>query len=160
VGDQEAICASLVYAGFVFGKKHTRATFQVLERQVGNMNYPVGDFLIRIKNTARAGGKEFEVANTKLIYNTATCLVRMGYLNEVKKVGNKLQIKLAYRSKAPALMDLKLVTKPGLRVYAGVDELEKRRKPSTLVISTPEGILSLKEAVKKRVGGEVLAEVL
>lgn len=124
------------------------------------MNYPLGDFLIRFKNAAHSGSKTFSVPNSKVIHNTALCLKKMGYLSEVTKEKNNLVVQVAYRNKMPVLFSLNLVSKPGLRIYASVDALEKRRKPSTLVISTPAGVLPLKEAVKKRMGGEVLVEIL
>ena len=63
-------------------------------------------------------------------------------------------------NKKPILSDLKIVSKPGLRVYIEVRDLEKRRKPSIYLISTSKGILSSREAIKQRVGGEIIAEVL
>lgn len=124
------------------------------------MNYPLGDFLIRFKNAAQSGSKSFGVPNSKLIYNTALCLKKMGYLSEVTKEKESLTLQVAYRNKMPVLFSLALISKPGLRIYASVDELEKRRKPSTLIISTPAGVVPMKEAIKKRMGGEVLVEIL
>ena len=86
-------------------------------------------------------------------------LVKEGYLNQVKKEGEMLLMTLSYRKKEPEIFGLKLVSKPGLRVYLGIEDLEKRRKPSILLISTPKGIISGREALKARVGGEVIVEV-
>ena len=140
--------------------KHTKEIFLVLERQVGNMNYLLGDFLIRFKNAVMSGNKKFTAKETKLIRNTAECLKRMGYIGDIVKKENNLEMQVAYKSKMPVLIDLKVVSRPGLRIYASVDQLEKRRKPSTLVLSTPQGVLSAKEAIKARVGGEVITEIL
>ncbi len=140
-----------------------REKFQVLEKQVGNYminNYPVGDFLIRIKNAALAKRKSVNVPTTKLIKAVAETLEKEGFLSQVKVTDGELSAMLTYQKKEPVVMNVKLVSKPGLRIYADVDELEGRRKPSILVISTPKGVMSSKEAVKKRVGGEVIAEVL
>ena len=68
-------------------------------------------------------------------------------------------MKLEYRKKEPTLIDLRLVSKPGLRIYAGADELSARRKPSFLVLSTPKGIMTCREAIKQRIGGEVIVEI-
>jgi small subunit ribosomal protein S8 len=124
-----------------------------------NINYSIGDFLVRIKNTALAGKKEFEVDNTKLIESVAEVLKKEGILTEVKKKDGILMVKLAYRKKEPILMNLKLVSKPGLRIYMGADELSAIRKPSFLVLSTPKGIMTSFEAIKKRIGGEVIVEI-
>lgn len=122
-------------------------------------NYPVGDFLIRVKNAVLSHKKDILLKRTKLIESCAKALVKEGYLEAVKKDGDNISVSLAYRRKEPVVMGLKLVSKPGLRVYVGVDELAKRRKPSILIISTPKGVISAKDAIKARVGGEVIAEV-
>ena len=122
-------------------------------------NYPVGDFLIRVKNAGLARKRQVEVPKNKVIKEVAKALKRLRYLDEIGEKEGKLVVKLSYRKKEPLLTDLKLVSKPGLRVYQGADELAKKRGLSTYIVSTPKGILSLKEALKKRVGGEVIAEV-
>lgn len=124
------------------------------------VNYTLGDFLIKLKNAAMAKNKTFRVRPTKLILAVAVSLKKQGYLDEIKKEKNFSEFLLTFRNKRPVLTDLKLVSKPGLRIYTDIWELEKRRKPSILIISTPKGILSSKEALKMGVGGEVLAEVL
>ena len=124
-----------------------------------NVNYSIGDFLTRIKNAALAGKKEIEVDNTKFIENIAKVLKKEGILTEVKKKDGKLMAKLAYRKKEPILINLKLVSKPGLRIYMGADELSVIRKPSFLVLSTPKGIMTSREAIKQRMGGEVIVEI-
>jgi len=151
----------MVFVDFVLENKRTKVIFPVLERLVGNMNsYPLGDFLIRFKNMVLAGKKEFSVPRTKLIYAVAQCLKDLGYINEIKSEDKELKVQIAYRRKQPVLIELSTISRPGFRVYKSVDELVKRRKPSTLILSTPLGVLSLKDALKKRVGGEVLLEIL
>lgn len=125
-----------------------------------NTNFPVGDFLIRIKNAALARNHEVVVQNTKLIFAVANALKKEGFLHQVKLEKDNLIVRLSYKQKEPVLMDLKLVSKPGLRIYMGVDDLAKLKGPSTHLLSTPIGIVTTKEALKKRVGGEVIAEIL
>ncbi len=124
-----------------------------------NINYSIGDFLIRIKNTALAKRKEMEVDNTKLIESIAKVLKKEGILTEVKKKDGKLIVKLAYRKKEPILMNLKLVSKPGLRIYMGADELSAVRGPSYFIILTSKGPRTSREAIKERIGGEVIVEI-
>lgn len=134
----------------------------VLERQAGNLNminYPIGDFLIQIKNAANADKKEFEVDSTNLIKDTAQTLKSAGYLEEVSEKGGVLSIRLAYKKKEPVLMNIKLVSKPGLRIYMNVDDIEKIKGPFTLLISTPKGVVTSKRAIKERIGGEVIAKI-
>ena len=77
------------------------------------VNYPVGDFLIRIKNAALAGKREIDVSETKLIKAVADVLKKEGYLEKVTEKQGKLNIRLAFRRKEPVLFKLKLVSKPG-----------------------------------------------
>ena len=126
----------------------------------GLVNYPVGDFLIQIKNAVLAGNRDITVRKTKLIFAVAKKLKSENFLGEVESVNGKLNIQLSYRSKKPIILDLKLISKPGLRIYASVDELESLQGPEVRFLSTPKGILTAKEAIKKRVGGELLVEIL
>lgn len=125
-----------------------------------NTNYPAGDFLIRLKNAARASRKEFTIRNTKLIKSIADALKREGFLEDVKEAKGELTVRIAYMKKAPIFNSVDLVSKPGLRIYMGIEDLEKVKGPEVYIISTPEGVLSLKEALKKKVGGEVIAKIL
>jgi len=122
-------------------------------------NYPVGDFLIRVKNALLARNRELDVVNTKYIKAVAQVLKKEGFLETVSQSKDNLKLRLAYRRKLPVLLGLKLVSKPGLRIYMGVDELEKKRGASIFILSTPEGVMSSTEAKKKRLGGEVIVEV-
>lgn len=123
------------------------------------VNYPVGDFLVRIKNAVLANNREFEVVSTKLIRKVAEVLAKGRYLEKVEEKDGRLAIKLAYYRKEPVLMDIKLVSKPGLRIYMNVDELEKKKGPSVYILSTPKGVMLSTQAIKSRLGGEVIAEV-
>jgi small subunit ribosomal protein S8 len=134
-----------------------------------NTNYPVGEFLISLKNASMAKNKHVTILANKQIVAIAEELKKLGFLDGVKKVEDPersrrnegmLECSLAFRFKKPVLLGLKLVSKPGLRIYMGIDEIEKKKGPSTYLISSPKGIISTKEAVKNRMGGEVIAEIL
>ena len=105
------------------------------------------------------GARQFCRQKSKLIKQVADVLKDEGFLESVSD-DNLIASVLAYRRKEPVLMDIKLVSKPGLRIYMGVDELQSRKGPSILIVSTPKGILTSKKAIKARVGGEVICEVL
>jgi len=122
-------------------------------------NYSVGDFLIRIKNTAMSGGKTMEYRAEKQIIAIADALKKLGFLDIVKKEKGILTVSLAFKNKKPVIMNLRLISKPGLRIYMGVLEIEKKKGPSTYLLTTPKGIISSKEAIKSRIGGEVIAEI-
>ena len=122
-------------------------------------NYSVGDFLIRIKNTAMSGNKSVEYKAEKQIVAIADALKKLGFLDTVKKEKDILTVSLAFKSKKPVIMNLRLISKPGLRIYMGADEIDKKKGPSTYLLTSPKGIISSKDAVKGRIGGEVIAEI-
>lgn len=124
-----------------------------------NVNYPAGDFLIRLKNAGIAGHKTVTSPNSNLIGAIAECLKKQGYLGSVEVKDGSITVSLAQRRKEPILMDIKIVSKPGLRVYMGIEEIEAKKGPTVLIISTSAGILAGKDAIKKRLGGELIAEV-
>lgn len=124
------------------------------------INYPIGDFLIRIKNASLAGRKTVDFPATKFTVSVAKSLVKEGYLDDVQVDKGVLKTSLSYRKKEPVITGIKLVSKPGLRIYIKVEDLEKWKSPSILILSTPKGVMSSREAIKKRFGGEVIAEIL
>ncbi|QLG69784.1 MAG: SSU ribosomal protein S8p (S15Ae) [Candidatus Woesebacteria bacterium] len=123
-------------------------------------NYTVGDFLITIKNAALANKKTVEVKESKMTKAVAEALLKLGFLSSVEPKDGLLFVSLAYKKKAPILSDIKLVSKPSLRVYWDLKKLKEYRSPAVLLLSTSKGILSSKEALKEGLGGEVIAEVL
>jgi small subunit ribosomal protein S8 len=122
-------------------------------------NFLIGDFLIRVKNTAMAKNKSFTVKSNKHIVAIAEALKKTHFVDGVKVEKGMLTVSLAFKDKKPQIMDIKLVSKPGLRIYLGVDEIEKKKGPSIFLISTPKGVISSLQAIKDRVGGEVIAEI-
>jgi len=124
-------------------------------------NYPVGDFLVQIKNAALSEKREFNLVSTKFIKAVADVLKKEGILEEVTldKEKRNVTVRLNYHKKRPVLIDLKLVSKPGLRRYMDVDDLKKKRGASFLLLSTPSGVMVSKDAIKKNIGGEVIAEI-
>lgn len=133
---------------------------RVKQTNYAAVNYPIGDFLIRIKNAVLARNHQIKVRRSKLIENTAKVLVNEGYLEDVSIENGQLTVRLAYRKKEPVILGLKLVSTPGLRVYRGTVELEKEKGPSIFIISTPSGVMTSRQAIKKHLGGEVIAEIL
>lgn len=122
-------------------------------------NYSLGDFLIKIKNISLSGKNEVTVPYTKLNHAVSEVLMKEKILREVKKEDGLLTIKLAYLKKEPVLMSLKLVSKPGKRVYVKVDDMKVLRGISFYLLSTPKGIMTSKEAIKKNLGGELIAKI-
>lgn len=120
----------------------------------------VSDALIRIKNGYQSGKLSVELRYSKLIFKLMKLLEEEEYLEDVSKDDRVIKVVLKYTDRKPAIVDIKRVSKPSLRVYKGVTDL-----PSVLnglgiaVISTPKGLVTDKKAKKLKVGGEVLAFV-
>jgi len=122
-------------------------------------NYQIGDFLIQVKNASLANKKELEVKNSKYIKAVASILQKTGFLEKISEEKGKLKLSLAYKNKKPVMMNLKLVSRPGLRIYKGVEDLEKIKGFSIFIISTSKGIMTSLAAIKQRLGGEIIAEI-
>ena len=129
-------------------------------RKQSATNYPVGDFLIKLKNASMAGNKEVKVAASNKIMAIAEALKKLGFLDSAKREKDIITVALTFKNKKPMLMDVSLMSKPGLRIYMGIDEIEKKKGPSIFLITTPSGIISSRQAIKARTGGEVIAEIL
>lgn len=123
-------------------------------------NYPIGDFLIRIKNASLSRKSEVSFPKNKLVMAAGEALKKAGFLDSIEKKDDCLVAHITYKKGEPAILKLKLISRPGLRIYMGVDELEKKRGASIYLLSTPKGIITSREAKKIRVGGEVIAEIL
>lgn len=119
----------------------------------------VTDFLIRLKNASLAKNKSVSIKLDKKVLAIAESLKKLGYLSDVKSSDGVLTVSLAFKNKTPVLRNLKLVSKPGLKVYKGIDELETFKSPSFYLMSTSKGVMGSRQAVKLRIGGEVLVQI-
>lgn len=121
---------------------------------------PVGDLLTRIRNAARSRKREVTAPYSKLKYAVSQVLLKEGYLDAAKKQGGDLLIAIAYKRRRPVLTGVRNVSRPGLRIYKNVKDI---RAPlggaGVVIISTPKGVLSGREARKQNLGGEILGEV-
>ena len=127
---------------------------------------PIADMLTRIRNANTAKHDTVDIPASKMKLAIAEILLNEGYIKkyEVVEVGDfkNIQITLKYgKDKTEKIISgLKRISKPGLRVYAGKDELPRVLGGLGIaIISTNKGIVTDKEARKLQVGGEVLAFV-
>jgi len=131
------------------------------------MTDPIADLLTRIRNAILAGHKVVEAPASNLKKELARILFEKGYILSYKVVetDNKqglLKIALKYnpKSKIPAIKSIQRISRPGLRKYAGVDDVPKVLNGLGIaIISTSRGLMTDKEAKKENVGGEVLCYV-
>jgi len=122
-------------------------------------NYQIGDFLIKIKNVALAGQSEVTDTATRGKLAVVKALEKAGFVENHKTAAGGLTLKLKFEHKKPVLLDLKLVSKPGRRVYLRAADLRKKRGSSVYLLHSHRGVLLSQEAVKANIGGEVIAEV-
>lgn len=126
---------------------------------------PIADMLTRIRNAGSARHETVDVPNSKVKKAIAEILLEEGYIKSFQLIDDGTQgvirITLKYLpGKEKAIQGLRRVSKPGLRVYAGADELPQvLRGLGIAIISTSKGIMTDKKARAQHVGGEVLAFV-
>ena len=129
------------------------------------MSDPLGDMLTRIRNGQMAAKSAIKAPASKLRANVLEVLRREGYIRGFATVdlgGGKteLSIELKYHNGEPVIRELRRVSKPGRRIYKGVNDLPSVYNGLGIaIVSTPRGVLSDAEAREARVGGEVLCTV-
>jgi len=128
------------------------------------MNYHVADFVIRIKNASLARRKEVRMPYSKMSQAIAKVLIKEGFLASIKDEtieGKKgLVAELRFVNRRPAVVGVKVISKPSLRIYKTKKNITERYNPSVVsVLSTSLGVVSSKEANKKGVGGELLFQI-
>jgi small subunit ribosomal protein S8 len=122
---------------------------------------PIGDFIVRLKNAGSVGKKSVDAPYSRMKKSVALVLQKGGYVGEIKETGadprKTLSVELLYDGTAPKINGVKRISKPGRRLYAKAREVHSvKYGKGLLVLSTPLGIITDKEAREKRVGGETL----
>ncbi len=129
------------------------------------MTDPIADMLTRIRNALVVKHETVEIPTSNTKKAIAQILLDEGYIGayEVQGEGldSKIVVTLKYGAKGEKVITgLKRVSKPGLRIYAGYDELPKVLNGMGIaIVSTPKGIMTDREARKQHHGGEILAYV-
>lgn len=121
----------------------------------------IGDLIIQLKNAGNAGKNLVTIPYSELKFEVAEKLADAGYVKSVSKRGKKvkkyLDIELQYQNKKPKIKGVNRISKPGRRIYKKTSEIFPiKYGKGTLILSTPNGILTGEEARKKKVGGEAL----
>ena len=124
----------------------------------------IADMLTRIRNAAAAKHEAVYIPTSKLKKSIAGILLEEGYIKEVENIDNAnqgvIKITLKYINKKTAIAGIKRISKPGLRVYAGKQDLPRVMGGlGVAIISTSMGLMTDKKARKIGIGGEVLAFV-
>jgi len=140
--------------------------FQELKNHLGkNMNDPIGDFIIRIKNAGNVKKESISVPFSKMKLAIAKLLRAKGYLGNITKKsrGNAkyLEIALLYTENGePVVSDVRRISKPSRRLYESAKNIKRFRRGFGLsVLSTPKGIMADVDAKKNNLGGELLFNI-
>lgn len=126
---------------------------------------PIGDMLARLRNAGKARHREMRCPSSKLRLAIARVLQQEGFVGEVRVEPSEgraqLVVGVRYRDDGRALIDgIRRVSKPGRRVYVGVEAIPKVRNGLGLaVLSTSRGVVSGRAAREQSVGGELICEV-
>ena len=125
---------------------------------------PIADMLTRIRNANNAKHDTVDVPASNMKKSIAQILLDEGYIKSFQIIEDGTQgtirIALKYNGKDKVITGLRRVSKPGLRVYVGADELPRvLRGLGIAIVSTSKGVMTDKAARAAHVGGEVLAFV-
>jgi len=127
---------------------------------------PIADYLTRIRNAVRANHRVVEIPASNLKKEITKILFEQGYILSYKfddsSVQGTIKIALKYtkETKEPVIKKIQRISKPGLRKYAGSDELPRILNGLGIaIVSTSHGVMTGKQAQRENVGGEVLCYV-
>lgn len=129
---------------------------------------PISDMLTKIKNAGAVHKKTVSIPFSNIKYQLAKILVKEGFVGDIKKKPpsalypqGRIVIKLSYNEKGEhKIHQAKRISKPGRRIYLKAKDLHMPKSGyGLLIVSTSKGLLSAKEAQKKKIGGEVICEI-
>jgi small subunit ribosomal protein S8 len=128
------------------------------------MSDPIADMLTRIRNAQQAQKGSVTMPSSKLKVAIANVLKDEGYIESyaVRENGGKpeLDVELKYYAGRPVIERIERVSRPGLRIYKGSDDLPRVMNGlGVAIVSTPKGVMTDRAARASRVGGEVICVV-
>ena len=130
-----------------------------------SMTDPIADMLTRVRNANSAGKQTVSMPSSKKLVEIARIMDQEGYIAGYEVTDGQpratLEITLKYGDKkAKTIRGIKRISKPGLRIYAGKDDLPRVLGGlGTAIISTSSGVMTDRDARKKGIGGEVIAYI-
>lgn len=124
---------------------------------------PIADFITRLKNASQVKKETVSLPYSKLKESIAEVLVAEGFLKSIskkKKESGVLEVVLNYQDGVSKIQGVQRISKPSVRVYKGFTSIYPVRGGYVkYLLSTPKGILTDRQAVKEKVGGEVLFKI-
>lgn len=129
-----------------------------------SMTDPIADMLTRVRNANQAGHEKVSMPSSKALVEIARIMKEEGYVAGYDVVSSKpvdkLEVTLKYDNKKKTIRGIKRISKPGLRIYAGCDDLPRVLGGlGCAIISTSSGVMTDRDAREKGVGGEVMAYI-
>jgi len=128
------------------------------------MTDPIADMLTRIRNGQAVKKKTVAVPYSKIKIEIANILVQEGFIESINRVGKKnkkfIELNLKYENNQPRISEITRISKPSQRVYIQAKDVRPVQGGlGILILSTPKGLMTNKEAKKNNIGGEVLLKV-
>ena len=125
---------------------------------------PIADLLTRIRNAVKAKKKYVEIPSSEMKKSLSEILKNSSFISGYEIIEdnkqNIIRIQLKYIQGVPSISGLKRISSPGLRIYAGKDNLPKVLNGLGIaVLSTSKGLMTERQAKKEAVGGEVLCHI-
>lgn len=126
---------------------------------------PIGDMLTQVRNAMMQRNESVELPHSKMKEQLAKLLVKEGYLEKAKnfkesgRPGKMLHLDLKYEDGESVIQEIKRISKPGQRLYVAANKVPRKFRGVT-VISTSRGLMTDRQAREKRLGGELICEVI
>lgn len=120
----------------------------------------IADMLTIIRNGYLAKKIEANVPYSKFKFELVKVLEKQKYIGKVQKKDNFINIELLYDHRKPKISEIKKISKQGLRIYSKSKHLRSiKGGRGDLIVSTPAGVMTAKDAKKKNLGGEIICQV-
>ncbi len=124
---------------------------------------PISDLFIRIKNAQKAGKESVQIPYSKFKHEIAKVLERGGWVKQVERKGKRirkfLEIQLGYKDDQPKVGGVKMISKPSRRLYTSRQNLPRPHHGGMVILTTSKGVMSSKEALQAKLGGQLIAEI-
>tara|TARA_B110000014_G_scaffold192796_1_gene141636 strand:+ start:690 stop:1082 length:393 start_codon:yes stop_codon:yes gene_type:complete len=128
-----------------------------------SLSDPIGDMLIRIKNSQMRNHKKVQLPSSKFKVKIADVLKTEGFIIDYKVTDDQkpnLEINLKYNSGNPVISTIERISKPGRRIFSSAESLPKINNGLGIaIVSTPKGVMSDVDARKQKIGGEIICKV-
>ncbi len=128
------------------------------------MSDPIANFLTRVRNAGNAQHRYVDVPHSNMLQSIAEILKNCGlienYLVKIEKPQGTMRVFLKYQGRRTVIQGIERVSKSGLRKYVGYKDIPYFYGGfGVSIVTTPQGVMSGNEAIKRKIGGELLCRV-